>query len=257
MTMSPSITARHSGLRTFCAIAAASLLCVGAAQAAKISLRNGELNTATNQLYSGGSDNVLATHPNMRSTNYGRLNLNITSANKFPKGSLMQFDLSSLKGTVKSINSATLTLKPHSAAPQAFPFSVYQVRAENAGWKEGTGNGPGNNPAKTGESTAAFKAKGAGTAANTPWFSGGTFGSNDYLPTAIFQSTFPANSTEVITIPLPAETVLEWINNPSANAGIYIIADGEVSGNYGFVQNTAAGNAPQSDRPVLTIDYNR
>lgn len=253
--MNPSFTSRHLSLCAFTALSTLCLLGTSTAQGAKISLRNGDLNAATNELYAGGSDNVLTAHPNMRNTNYGRLNLNITSANSYPKGSIMQFDLSSLKGKVKDVKGATLRLTPHSVSPQPFPFSVYRVRPENAGWKEGTGAGRGNNPAKPGESTSAFKAKGAGSAANTPWHGGGTFGSGDYFPTPVFKGTFPANSTSSMTIELPAQMVLEWINNPSANAGIYILADVEASGNYGFIQNTAAGNAPQSDRPMLTIEY--
>lgn len=144
---------------------------------------------------------------------------------------LLYFDLNSFPEQVQSVTNAKLSLAVRGIPGwdgQTYTISVYQMNAANAGWMDSTLDAK---PAAPGETAWNFKNKGAKGEPNILWASGASFSAADYSATPIatydYTYTDASNTTGTyIDILIPDSMAMDWINNPSSNAGLVFRVEG-------------------------------
>lgn len=218
--------------------------------AAVVTFYRGATNDFTTN-YNGVKDTSTAS--NVSNNNFGAATTLYVGRNN-GRSALILFDLSSLAGQV-NVNSATLTFQRTGAATAAdFTISLYSMFDTNAGWVEGTGDG--NAPGPTGSATYSSFAYDPQT--STQWKNADNTGianitSTYGVSTLISSQTYTTTTTE-LSFAIPIEIITEWINSPSANAGLILVPTGSTVNNmiasFGSSEDALFGN-----RPALTLDY--
>lgn len=219
------------------------------AQSGSISFQQGVANAFSGgNPYAGTSD--LTLNSVSADLNYGAATGVSFSSSRYT--GLLRFDLSSFTDTVSAVENVKLRVairNVEATVGEEFKISLYALDAANADWQQGNKNGTA---ATAGESAYGFKLKGAGEQPDTPWLGGEGFSAADYGSTLVasYDYTSAAAGTTFIDIVLPGSIVANWINNPSANAGLVIMSDSATAFSfYSSEYNTA------SIRPELSFDY--
>ncbi|MCC7350400.1 MAG: DNRLRE domain-containing protein [Phycisphaerales bacterium] len=184
-----------------------------------------------------------------------------------PRISLLRFDLSALTGQV-TVNSASITLTRYSSGSGGtdIPFYLHTIDSVNAGWVEGT-NGDITTNANYGESTWNRKVHTDSTGVGSVMWADGD-GTNDGFgvplqggysdtpaATGLFDTSDPAGTSYTLT--LSSALVQSWIDNPSGNAGLLLLADANDLGGtelYRWVDFWSSEATTSSNRPTLNLD---
>ncbi len=227
------------------------LLCGRALHAAPITL-SGPTQTDDTGIYSAFTDGNAGAKENFDV--YAGPGGGSTSSFDNRRG-LVRFDLSSVS---KHATSATLdlTLDSVSGGVNETTFSVYVIKAANAGWVEGSQTSPLDTP-DDGATWEEFSYTGSD---NNPWDGGAGLGGSGYNTgtgqgfesTAIGTFTYNGESAgDTYNISLnDISAINNWIDNPSDNAGFLV--DGEDVNNMDLAFRSSE-YATSSDHPQLTL----
>lgn len=208
-----------------------------------VTLQTGLSNAVTGTYTGMNYEVIISSTPNQ---NYGTTtSIQAGSVTGEKRKALIRFDLSAFSGyTVQG--DATFTLYQRNPFGAQTDMSLYQISAANAGWIQGNGG----NPADPGEAAWNFKIQGA---PQTAWAgsAGLSTSGTDYLATALNTFTYvPGVNGTAVNITIAAAVLQGWIDNPSSNAGMLLVADTITAGQYGTFYNSAA---TQSVRPKLVF----
>lgn len=163
--------------------------------------------------------------------------------------SLIRFDVTSLAGQYKQINSVTLRLSVI-AAEGADTIQVFQLANANANWMEGTGTAPtGSDPPDLGETTWDQKLLGIENWAGSA--GAGTAGV-DYFTPVLASAGFDSSSSTIDLVFSDVSLVESWING--INAGLFLKGALGINGNGNRVI-LHSSEAGESVRPRLIIDF--
>lgn len=210
-----------------------------------VKLQNGLSNSITGA-YSGMSNSlIISSTPNQ---NYGAAgSIQFGSVGTEIRKTLLRFDLTAFAG-MQIEGDATFTLYQRNPFGAEVKVSLYQISAANAGWNEGNG---GTGAADPGESAWNFLSQGSPA---TPWagsaglstsgvdFLSGPLVTFDYIPSGV-------NGT-AINITIAGSVLQGWIDDPSSNAGLLLVANTQMAGEYGTFYNNMA---VQGVRPSLNF----
>lgn len=210
-----------------------------------VKLQNGLSNSITGT-YSGMSNSlIISSTPNQ---NYGTAgSIQFGSVGTEIRKTLLRFDLTAFAG-MQLDGDATFTMYQRNPFGTRVEVSLYQISAANAGWNEGNG---GTGAADPGESAWNFLSQGSPA---TPWagsaglstagvdFLTGPIVTFDYIPSGVNGTAF--------NITIPGWVLQGWIDDPSTNAGMLLVANTQTTGAYGSFYNNVAS---QGVRPSLTF----
>ena len=228
------------------------------ARADTIVFRYGDTNAFVDG-YAGVTDTMLLADTR-KTFNYGgtddiHIGLNTWGAGNNTAHSLLRWDLQSISGWYRSIQSVTLELTVQVVNDDAAnALQVYQVAATNKDWVAGTGT---NNAAQGGSSSWDYKHHDTNTWAGSEGCStAGTDYESQLLGSTNWSTLSPGDTVSVSFTNLTASQLMalidQWSGNQADNAGLFLRAQNESSGWFEFNSSQCATLA---DRPRLTIEY--
>lgn len=185
-----------------------------------------------------------------QSSNYGGLNfMMVGQLNADIKANLlMRFSgLSALEG--QTVTNVALRLYSNDFSGQQtadVTVNVYEVAAVNSSWQEGDGNG---DFSTDGWSSWRFVNRDS-VGGNVQWAGGetgcGTSGT-DYVTNLVGSAVVSDGVAEYVEFSLDTDVVQNWIDNPSQNYGLLLIAEGASAGQIVFFNSSesTSGNVPK------------
>ena len=213
----------------------AGLVLAGRAWGDSITLRP----VADTTIFAAFPDNNLGSNSNL---------LSGANGSGAPGRALIRFDVAGQIPSGAVIQSSALTLNVIVVPGGGGVGSVYDLRAVQAGWEEGTGTGNFGSPANVGEATWNNRVH-----PSTPWTVPGGAISNDFSGTVSASMTISnlGAYTFVSTAGLVAD-VQRWLANPAANFGWVLISESEGTP---FTARRFASREDTNNAPLLEIQF--